>query len=103
MNYLSEVAIEKFELEKKIESIEHQLAMADYRKTLGETVNLKWEHKARFKSKMLKIELKEMNLRFDYIKNKQIKKNKEEIVKKKYEIRKILFNCGERAVWGGSF
>lgn len=63
----------KFDLEKRIESIEHQLTMSAHRKELGEEIDYTWVNKAKFKLNMLKIELKQINLKFDYFKKENDK------------------------------
>ena len=62
---LYKLGLTKFDMEGKIESIEHQLEMSLYRKENGEEVNYLWLNKAKFKLNMLKIELKKINLEFD--------------------------------------
>lgn len=81
---LYKLSLEKFEIEGKIESIQHQLDMSLYRKENGEEVDYLWLNKTKFKLNMLKIEIKKLNLDFD-----KTKKEVDGFYKKQREIERF--------------
>lgn len=89
---LYRIGIEKFEKELKIESIEHQLDMSLYRKENGEAVDYLWLNKAKFKHNMLKIELKELNLKFDRLRKEVDAYYKSERTKRNVRLERVFMN-----------
>lgn len=89
---LYNLSLIKFEMEGKIESIEHQLEMSLYRKENGEEVDYLWLNKARFKLSMLKIELKKVNLEFDKVRKEIAAYYKKEKQKDHIRIERVFIN-----------